>query len=99
VWRLKKIKKPPVSDASMAVLTKWLVKVIDRAGLSEDGLFLSKKKMRSKGCLGSGGMARFRDTLWAAALGFDEVSDFDPEALAVRAEQHRVKVKGELQTT
>jgi len=96
VWKLRKSDETLVSESAKALLSKWLAKVIERAGLSEDGLFLSKKNIKSKGFLGSGGMARFRDVLWAAAIGTNDVADLAPDALTARAEEHRAKVSKEL---
>jgi len=93
VWNLKKTGDTLVSEDAKLTLTKWLKKVIERAGLSENGLFFSKKKIKSKGFLGSGGMAKFRDTLWAAAIGTHSVSD---DSLEERAEENRAKVNQEL---
>jgi len=78
VWNLKKAGVILVSESAQLILAKWLKKVIERAGLSENGLFLSKGKIKSKGFLGSGGMARFRDVLWAAAVGTNDISGLTP---------------------
>lgn len=78
------------------MLSQWLVGVMDRAGLLEANKFLAKKKFQEKGFLGSGGIARFRDTLWAAALSTDAVSNLSEEQLVNLAEKHRTKVKSKL---
>jgi DGQHR domain-containing protein len=49
-------------------LTHWLKLVMRRADLLDDGQFLRKEDFRTRGFLGSGGLARFRDLLWAATL-------------------------------
>lgn len=38
-----------------------------RARLTKNGRFLSKGDFKTKGFVASGGLARFRDTLWIAA--------------------------------
>lgn len=55
-----------LSDTAVDVLTAWLRGVMERAKLLKKGKFLAKGEFRSKGFLGSGGLARFRDSLWAA---------------------------------
>ncbi len=96
IWMLQKAKKVFVSEESHKVLSDWLLKVIKRADLQEDGQFVSKRNFKSKGFLGSGGLARFRDVLWAAALGTTAVSTLSAEDIAKRAEDNRSKVNLEL---
>ncbi|MBI4326221.1 MAG: DGQHR domain-containing protein [Chloroflexi bacterium] len=96
IWRLKKAKLPMISDEAKEALTKWLVEVMERAGLLDAGRFLAKKKFKEKGFLGSGGLARFRDTLWAAVTGTNEVSRLGAERLLELAEKHRQQVRSEL---
>jgi DGQHR domain-containing protein len=96
IWKLKKTKIAFISDAANQTLSKWLADVMDRAGLLEAGQFLAKKKFKEKRFLGSGGLARFRDTLWAASLSAADVSNLSAENLVALAEKHRKKVKSEL---
>ncbi len=96
IWKLRKTKDPLISEESRALLNKWLREVMSRAGLIENGQFLPKKKFKEKGFLGSGGLARFRDTLWAAAVGSQDVSTLAPDALGALAEKHRAHVRSEL---
>ncbi|MFH1716241.1 MAG: DGQHR domain-containing protein [Planctomycetota bacterium] len=65
IWKLKKEKVPFVSDKALATLTDWLKDVADRANLLEDGTFIGKDKFKERGYLGSGGIGRFRNSLWA----------------------------------
>ncbi len=57
-----------ISDASRDELEKWLHQVLRRAGFLEKDRFMSRSNYKKRGFLGSGGIARFRDTLWAAVL-------------------------------
>ncbi len=96
IWKLKKTRTAFISDDTKPVLSKWLADVMDHAGLLDAGRFLAKKKFQEKGFLGSGGLAHFRDTLWAAALSPNAVSNLSGEPLAALADKHRKKVKSEL---
>jgi len=60
--------------------------------------FLSKAEFTRKGFLGSGGIGRFRDTLWAAASGNTKVSRLHPETRAEFANKHRQQVQAQLAT-
>jgi DGQHR domain-containing protein len=96
LWKLQKTKTAFTSEDAKPMLSEWLVGVMDRSGLLEAKKFLAKKKFREKGFLGSGGLARFRDTLWAAALSPNSVSNLSEEQLVNLAEKHRKKVQSEL---
>jgi len=67
ILELKKKRIPLTSPRAKDFLEKWLHVTMKRARLVKDGKFLAKSDFRAKGFLGSGGLARFRDTLWLAA--------------------------------
>ncbi len=92
IWKLKKAKTTLISDDAKRVLIRWLREVMERAGLLQEGRLLAKQDFKEKGFLGSGGLARFRDTLWAAAIGSAEISKLAPEELTELAEKHRSRV-------
>src|SRR5208282_2721618 len=69
IWELQKKKVPLVSPTAKALLAKWLRGTMERARLLKNGRFLAKGDFQRKGYLGSGGLGRFRDSLWAAATG------------------------------
>lgn len=98
ILKIKRANTGFVSVASKQALSNWLVGVMDRAGLLDMERFLAKKKFKEKGFLGSGGLARFRDTLWAAALSRHDVSNLSTDELVELAETHRKKVSSELST-
>jgi hypothetical protein len=71
-----------------------------RSGLlTTSGQFLAKSEFKEKGYLGSGGIARYRNTLWAAALTAREISRLGDEKKAKLAEEHRAKIERELRGT
>jgi DGQHR domain-containing protein len=92
VWKLSKASKPLLSELSVDYLASWLKSTMKKAGLLENDKFIGKAKFKAKKFLGSGGVALFRDTLWAAALSAKSVSRFRAEKLAAIAKDHRHKV-------
>lgn len=59
---------PFVSNKTRAEIIDWLRDLIYRGGLSRRGKFVSKEEFKKLGFLGSGGIGRFRNLLWAAAM-------------------------------
>jgi DGQHR domain-containing protein len=88
-----------VSNAATATLTTFLRSVMKRAGLMSSGKFLSKGQFRVKGYLGSGGLARFRDCLWAAVGGTKVTSRMSPERISEYASESRARVRRGLEST
>lgn len=95
IWKLRKKRVPLISEQATSVLADWLRQVMDRAGLIERNRFLARSKFKEKGYLGSGGLARFRDTLWAAALASRSISNLKPEKLVEMASRNQAKVAQE----
>jgi DGQHR domain-containing protein len=93
IWKLKITRKPLASKASKGVLAEWLKGVLDRAGLLQNGKFLPRTKFRQEGYLGSGGLARFRDQLWAAALSAGKITRYSESSIAALAQDSRLRVK------
>jgi hypothetical protein len=96
LWLLNKKKLTPLSDRGQREMTVWLRDVVQRAGLLHSGKFLAKDDFRAKGFLGSGGIGRFRDTLWAAAMGEDDVRRWGEDRIKALADTHRATVYREL---
>jgi len=67
ILELKKAKVSLVSAQANTLLVGWLRGTMKRARLLKNGKFLAKGEFKHKGYLGSGGLGRFRDALWAAA--------------------------------
>lgn len=99
IWELRRAKIRPLQSAKAhAHLQKWLTKVMKRAGLLDRGKFLPKTKFKDKEFLGSGGIARFRDVLWAAALSTRSVARLSEASRSTIATMHRGKVRESLAT-
>lgn len=97
VWKLKEVQVPLVSDKAMSVLTDWLKDVADRANLLENGVFIGKDKFKERGYLGSGGIGRFRDSLWAVVASKNKIGKTTkPEELSALADQNRQLVYSKL---
>ena len=96
LWQLQKDEIALISDDAMETLTRWLRGVMKRAGLLKNNRFVAKTQFSKRGFLGSGGLAKFRDTLWAAAIGIKRVTALDSDELSEAAERHRAKIRAEL---
>lgn len=96
IWHIKKQELPLVRDSARDALTKWLKGVMRRADLLEKELFVGKTKFKEKGYLGSGGLGRFRDALWASVIGTKRVAEMNDEEISQLADSHRARVRGDL---
>ena len=100
IWKLKK-EKPKLkllSEKSLDVLTKWLRDVAKRANMLDGNIFIDKKKFKERGYLGSGGIGRFRDSLWVVITGKNKLTiRTNPEKIAQLAKNNRDLVWSELQ--
>jgi DGQHR domain-containing protein len=97
IWTIRKHKiRRLTSDGAQRVLTRWFRGLMKRAGLLRSGKFLPKTEFRNKGYLGSGGIGRFRDTLWAASLATRSISRLAEESKAEIADAHKRKIYSEL---
>lgn len=95
IWKLQQSDTAPLSDDAEDLLASWFKQILRNAGLMKQGKFLSKIDFTRKGFLGSGGIGRFRDTLWAAALG-KKVSRLHPPTRAELASENRHQVELDL---
>lgn len=95
IWKLRDAEIPLLSEDAEGHLRGWLRQIMRSAGLLKARKFLSKSDFIRKGYLGSGGIGRFRDSLWAA-IGTTKVSKLKPETRARLAQRHRQKIKAEL---
>ena len=78
-----------VSERARVHLTRWLQEAMRRAGLLQDGRFISKDRFRDLGFLGSGGIGRFRNKLWAAAFRKTSLGRMGPEKIDALARDAR----------
>jgi DGQHR domain-containing protein len=99
IWHLKRNRVPLISDRAQNSLQTWLRGTMQRAGLIKNGRFLAKGDFKDKGYLGSGGLARFRDSLWVAAATTTKVPRLNSDNLAQRASQGRARIRLQLSTT
>lgn len=90
LWKLKASKIPMVSDKALEFLTSWLKDIAEKAGLLEAGVFIGKDKFKDRGYLGSGGIGRFRNSLWAVIAGeFRITNKTKPDEVSASSEQNR----------
>ena len=88
----KKIKV--ISAESKSELTNWCLKLLENSKLLEKGKFVSREVFTEKGYLGSGGIGRFRDLLWASLnKKFDSKKSTDSEYVNKIAESVRGEVE------
>jgi hypothetical protein len=95
---LKQNDLPLVSARALAHLERWARGTMKRARLLDrNGKFLAKGEFKHKGYLGSGGIARFRDALWAAATAKKQLpSGTRAERLEELAVESRALVRSKL---
>jgi DGQHR domain-containing protein len=96
VSKLKQSKVAIVSDAAADTLAKWMRSLIETAGFLEKGMFIDKTKFKAEGFLGSGGIGRFRDRLWASASLDKNVSRMSDETIAKLADENKAHVLASL---
>jgi DGQHR domain-containing protein len=95
-WKLKSANKTFVSQEAEELLTKWFHGLMLRAGLLRNDKFIAKGEFRIKGYLGSGGIARFRDSLWAAAIGTRKVSRMSEDKRSQLAAHNKQRILADL---
>jgi DGQHR domain-containing protein len=97
IWHLKNSNVAFISDEAKTLLEIWVRTTMKRARLIKNGRFLAKGDFRHKGYLGSGGLARFRDALWAAAAAAKPLPPrLKAEKLAELASKSRDQVRSDL---
>jgi DGQHR domain-containing protein len=98
ILELKKSSFRLVSENARAHLEKWARATMKRAHLlDKSGRFLAKGEFKHKGYLGSGGIARFRDILWAAATAKRQLpSRARADRLEQLALESRARVRSQL---
>jgi DGQHR domain-containing protein len=85
------------SSEAKTALEKWLKSTMKRARLTKNGRFLGKRDFKAKGYVASGGLARFRDTLWIAAVSQTKVPyRLSAESLSELASASRARVRSQL---
>jgi DGQHR domain-containing protein len=90
---LKQKKFPFVSENARVEITDWLRGTINRAGLLHKNKFVAKSEFKKLGFLGSGGIGRFRNLLWASAFKRTKLDKhISPSQIADLASQAHSKV-------
>lgn len=87
-----------VSGDAEKHLGKWFTRMLERSGLMKKEQFISKTEFKQQGYLGSGGIGRFRDLLWAAAAGTANVSRLKQDRQSEIAAEYRAKIEKQLDT-
>jgi len=65
--------------------------VIERAGFMQRGRFIDRDEFKKKGFLGSGGIAKFKNRLWAGTK--VNVKGLNDEAIEKRANAARAQAR------
>lgn len=92
IAKLKAKRVVLISDKASDVISEALTNMAINAGLINNGIFISKEKFKEKNFLGSGGIGRFRNTLWAAFDSPTKISRFGDDKLSELAEENRAKI-------
>lgn len=90
VSRLVEGKISFVSKEAEDYLRRWFKALMVRAGFMRKGRFIGRDEFKIEGFLGSGGIAKFRNRLWAAIKG--DIARLKDETIADRAEMARGEV-------
>lgn len=87
---LKETKIAFVSEKARFEVTQWLRGMIERANLLSNDKFVEKDEFKKLGFLGSGGIGRFRNLLWAASSRKRKLEDLGPEKVLELATKARI---------
>jgi DGQHR domain-containing protein len=98
IWKIKTERATTVSTKAAKLLETWLKDVMQNSGLLEAGKFLDKSDFKDKGFLGSGGLGRFRDLLWASVTATKRVDHLAEATLASKAEENRKLIENEVKS-
>jgi DGQHR domain-containing protein len=97
LWKLKSENTKFISSKAFSILTVWLKDIAKRANLLDGDIFIDKKDFKEKGFLGSGGIGRFRDSLWAVIRGNHKLTNkTDLDKIVKLAQENRAFVRAEL---
>ena len=66
IWKIKSKRVKLISEKAFEIIKAELDNIAINSGLVKNGVFISKEDFQTKGYLGSGGIGRFRDSLWAS---------------------------------
>lgn len=95
IWKLRSKNVLLMSEKAKQILPEFLGSVATNAGLLDNGVFIDKKKFQKHKILGSGGIALFRDLLWASVRG-RKTSRLKATTLTKFAEENRTLINKSL---
>ena len=96
IWNLKNKDLEFISDNALEELIEWFKNIAKRANLLKNNVFMDKKEFKKRGFLGSGGIARFRNSLWAVIKSNKKLTEKDPEKIAQLANKTLNEILAEL---
>jgi len=94
--RLTEAEIQALSDDAEKVLQTFFLRIMERSGLIKRGKFIDRTEFKKRGFLGSGGIAKFRNRLWAAIA--HDVATRSEERVEKEAEKVRARVLRKLNT-
>lgn len=95
IWLLKEKNVILISDEAKKILIKWLHELMKRASLLDKEKFITKDKFKKRGYLGSGGIGRFRNRLWAT-IEKKELKNLSDKKIEEIAKANRSKIYEQL---
>lgn len=96
IWHIKTKKLDYISDQALEELTKWLKLIAKHANLLKDNIFIDKNEFKQKGFLGSGGIAKFRNSLWAVIKTNKKINEVNSESIAELANANQKFILSEI---
>ena len=93
IWRIQEAGVPLISERALDLLTDWLREVMKRVRLIEGDKFVGKDSFKKRGYLGSGGIGRFRNAIWAGIRAPASGATIPAARQAAVAEQNRAFVR------
>lgn len=90
--KIKSKRYKVISDNAAELITRELTHIARSAGLIKNNAFISKEEFAKKGYVGSGGIGRFRDTLWAAFDNNRRIYTANMDTISDWAEENRVRI-------
>jgi DGQHR domain-containing protein len=96
IWKLNNEGAKLISEKALGILTNWFKDISTKANLLIKNKFIGKNEFKKKGYLGSGGIGRFRDVLWASIFRKSKIGNLTPEKISQLAAESREKIRSEI---
>ena len=97
IWILKKKNAPYISTEAQNELIERLKEIARNAGLTENGSFIGKSQFKERGFLGSGGIGRFKNILWAAVNSSKKIGNLPTQQIEEKAQKNKDKINKDLE--